>query len=333
MDIYKVIGEYLTKGMCGTIATIVEKIGATPQGIGAKMFIGEDGRIFGTIGGGCMEAEVWQESRKMLVSKEGRLFHYSLDGKQVEDEGMICGGSIDVFLEVVLERYSETYKSIAYFQKRGIRALIITRFGKNGFSKSLFTLNGEVIGDTLENNMAETFQNLFYEKKPTILNDMIVEPIEITSNLYIYGAGHLSQFISKLAKMMDFNVIVIDDRKEFANRERFPEADEIIVNDFNNITQDDGNDGERYVVIVTRGHKHDAVVLKEVLKRNNRYVGMIGSKRKTKIIFDHLNTCGIEEKLLQTVHAPIGIDINSETPQEIALSIIAELVKARGEKN
>lgn len=123
---------------------------------------------------------------------------------------------------------------------------------------------------------------------------------------------------------------MVDDRRDFANNDRFPEADEIIVDDFDFLSQHLPTDSESYAVILTRGHKHDAIVLEEVLKVPHRYIGMIGSKRKVHMIYEALKAKGVDEKLLSGVHAPIGIDIKAETPEEIALSIVSELVKVRG---
>ena len=170
----------------------------------------------------------------------------------------------------------------------------------------------------------------FNEKKPKLLKGLVIEPLVPSSVLYIYGAGHISQPIAKIAKMVGFYVIVMDDRRDFANQERFPEADEIVVDDFDFLSQHLPMDADPYAVIVTRGHKHDAIVLEEVLKAPHRYIGMIGSKRKVHIIYETLKAKGADEKLLAAVHAPIGIDINAETPEEIALSIVSELVKVRG---
>ena len=328
-NIYAVIDEYLDRGETGVLATIVKRTGATPQVAGAKMFIGADGKIFGTVGGGCVEAEIWQNSRNVLKTREAGIVRYALDGKGVEDDGMICGGNIDVFLEPVDEKYRDLYRHIAQSRKEGKRALTITSFGAHEFSKTLCTIQGESIGDQM-GDAEEVIKSLFHEKKPKVLEDRIVEPILTTSTLYIYGAGHVSQFISRLAKTMDFTVVVIDDRGQFADRERFPEADEVIADDFENVLKYIDDDGEAYAAVVTRGHKHDALVLEKILTKPHRYIGMIGSKRKIRIIFDYLEEKGFDPEFLKCVHAPIGVDINAETPQEIALSIVAELVKVRG---
>ncbi|HVN97468.1 MAG TPA: XdhC family protein [Syntrophorhabdaceae bacterium] len=330
-NIYVVIDEYLDRGESGVLATIVKRTGATPQGAGAKMFIGADGRMFGTVGGGCLEAEIWQNSRKILKTKEADVFRYVLDGKNVEDDGMICGGNIDVLLEPVDEKYRDLYRQISGFKAQGKKAVTITSYGARGFTKTLCTSEDELIGD-LTGHEKDIAAPVFHEKKPTVLDNRVVEPIVSSSTLYLYGAGHVSQFICRLAKTMDFAVTVFDDRVEFANRERFPEADNVIVDDFGNALKYADDEDNIYAAVVTRGHKHDALVLEQILTRPHRYIGMIGSKRKIRIIFDYLETKGFGESLLQSIYAPIGVDINAETPQEIALSIVAEIVKVRGGK-
>ncbi len=162
---------------------------------------------------------------------------------------------------------------------------------------------------------------------------IVVELVAVPPHLYIFGAGHVSRYISMTAKMAEFDVTVIDDRESFANKERFPEADEIIVEEFEPLFRHLSMEPDSYAVIVTRGHAHDALVLEEVLKKPCKYVGMIGSKRKTQIVFDHLKASGVDGSTLQQVHAPIGIEIDAETPQEIAVSIVAELIKARRDRN
>jgi xanthine dehydrogenase accessory factor len=159
--------------------------------------------------------------------------------------------------------------------------------------------------------------------------DVFIEPLLPQPTLYIFGAGHISRFISKIAKMIGFMVVVIDDRAEFANAERFPEADEIFAEDFpqafSKVTVNDSS----YIVIVTRNHQFDEKVLEWAVQTDARYIGMIGSKKKNEVILAHLSTKGVPKKRLEEIHAPIGLDINAETPEEIALSIMAEIIKVR----
>lgn len=330
MGIYETIVDTLAQGKRGVLATIVRRIGATPRDAGAKIFIEEGGKLSGTIGGGCVEAEAWQEAQEILNSGKPKFFHYAMNGQQVEDEGMICGGSLDIFMEPVFARHKELYKSILSSEQRGERGIVITRFEGASYTKTLVKTNEELKGDELDREIIVQLKDRLNDKKPSLVNGMIVEPLVPSSTLYIYGAGHISQSISKIGKTVGFRITVLDDRGDFASRERFPEADEIVVDDFEFLSQHIPHDGESYAVIVTRGHKHDAIVLEEVLKLPHRYIGMIGSKRKVHIIYEALKAKGVDGNLLADVHAPIGIDINAETPEEIALSIVSELVKVRG---
>ena len=156
--------------------------------------------------------------------------------------------------------------------------------------------------------------------------DIFIEPILPQPTLFIFGAGHIPHSISKIAKMIGFKVIVIDDRVEFANPERFPEADEILAEDFSAALSRLRINASSYIAIVTRGHQFDEKVLEWAVKTEARYIGMIGSKKKNEVIFAHLLSKGISTDILERVHAPIGLDINAETPEEIAVSIVAELI-------
>jgi xanthine dehydrogenase accessory factor len=329
LDIYEAVEDYLSRGRRGALATIIRKIGAAPREEGAKMFIGDDGRFFGTVGGGCVEAEVWQAAKNVAKTQAVKILHYRMDGKTVENEGMICGGNVDIFLEPIHERYRTLYAEVRDFEKRGKNALIVTRYSEDSFHKSLVREDGSFAGDDPEEPAGRSLQSYLSEKRPITSEGTVIEPIVSSSLLYLFGAGHVSQYVSRVAAMVDFNIVVIDDRSDFANDERFPEAQEIIIDDFLNVFDRLTFHGNEYVAILTRGHKHDALVLEEVMKKPTRYVGMIGSKRKTKLILDHLKEKGFEENALKSVHAPIGLGIEAETPQEIAVSIVAEMIKVR----
>jgi xanthine dehydrogenase accessory factor len=334
MNIYDLAVRYLSEGKKGMLATVVNKAGAAPREEGAKMFVGEDKKSFGTIGGGKLEGEVIREALESLNTVVARLLHFRMDATAVADEGMLCGGNVDVLLEPVLDRHKEVYEGIRECEKRGIRAVLVTRFEEASLRKSLVDRNGTVWGDGIEKEETAELRDFWDESRVRLVgNDTVVEPLLVYPDLYIFGAGHVSQFLSKVAKMVDFNVTVIDDRAEFANRERFPEADNVIVEDFNEAFNHLDFSRKPYLVIVTRGHTHDALVLEKSIEQPTQYVGMIGSKRKVRVVMDYLREKGVDKEILESVHAPIGIDINSETPQEIAISIVAELIQARGTKH
>ncbi len=159
--------------------------------------------------------------------------------------------------------------------------------------------------------------------------EVLVEPILQTSTIYIFGGGHIGLILAKIGKLIDFNIAVIDDRAEFANRERFPDADLILNEEFAKSFDKLNIDSQSYIVIVTHGHKNDEQVLEQAVRTPARYIGMIGSKSKIKTVFNNLLNKGVDNSLLQAVHTPIGLEIYAETPEEIAISILAEIIKVR----
>lgn len=329
MDLYSLISDHLAKGKNGALATIVEKIGAAPRDQGAKMFITAEGDIFGTIGGGAVEAQTRLEAIKVIETERHRMLVFKMDGKSAAEEDMICGGNISIFIEPVEARHKEVYDAVSNAVKRCTEGFIVTRYTDAEISKSLFTLAGATVGDALDE---ETKARISDTGRGVIFSPgFLAIPLLVRSALYIFGAGHVSQHIARIAGMVNFDITVIDDREEYCNAGRFPDARETIVVNFNAAFKDLLFSGSEYVVIVTRGHKHDALVLKQVLRRPVRYIGMIGSRRKTAMVFDHLRSEGIEDTLFTQVFAPIGLDIGAETPEEIAVSIVAELIHVRSQ--
>lgn len=327
MDVLKVLGECVRQNQKGALATLVKRKGAAPREVGAKMVITGDGRIYGSIGGGCLEADVYEEAKRVIASGSPKILHFRLDGKAVEEDGMLCGGNIDILLEPLLDRHREIYERIGTIRPKGV---VVTRIGEE-YSKTLIETSGRAYGDPLPLAL-EKIMPFFGTTDILFLEDgTIVEPIVFPPNLYLFGAGHISVFIAKVAKMVDFEVTVIDDREEFASRERFPDVASVIARSYKDVLREMEFSENDYVVIVTRGHKHDAFVLEKVLATNPKYIGMIGSRRKVKAIFDHLLKKGFSEEELRKVYAPIGLEIGADTPQEIAVSIVAQLIKVRSE--
>lgn len=328
MDLFDELKSYLSQGKGAAVATVVSKAGAAPREVGAKMLIGADGRSFGTIGGGCVDAEASLQARMVMQAAAPLFIRYSMNGNVAEEEGMICGGTVEIFVEPVLPRHTAVWETAAELIKQRSDAVLVTICGSETFSKTLFRKDGSYSGDTTD--IAPGKLEKYLKSETLILeNGVLIEPLVRPEIVYVFGAGHISQFVAKIASLMDFSVVVIDDRWSFANKEMFPEAGEIVVDDFSDVVTRLSFTGSEYAVVVTRGHKHDATVLEKILERPAKYVGMIGSRRKTKLVFDHLAAKGISSEMLRRVHAPIGLDIGSETPQEIALSIVAQLVEAR----
>lgn len=331
MNIYKIIKEHLEAGGSGVLATVINRTGSAPRDAGAKMFVAADGSSYGTVGGGALEYEVLREADAEKEIKKAVIIHVRMDAKTVADEGMICGGNVDVLLEPVSDKYLDLYSRLAIMEDRGGRGVVITGLEDVVFKKTLIEDTLDITGDLVDEARAQQCLQFVAGGIPVVSPDrtFIIEPVVPRLPLYVFGAGHISRYIVKMAKMVDFYVVVADDRKEFANDERFPDADEIMVGDLAGVFSSLTFTGNEYVVIVTRGHSHDADVLKEALSKDTKYIGMIGSKRKVKMIFDLMKQHGFDESAISRVYAPIGLSINAETPQEIAVSIVAQLIQIR----
>jgi len=253
VDIYEQIVNLRQQGRRGAVATIVNVRGSIPSFETAKMLVRDDGSIVGTVGGGCVEAEVWQAAREVMESEKPRTLTFNLNQNPKYDTGLVCGGTLDIFIEPVLP----------------------------------------------------------------------------PAALYIFGAGHVAFSLYRAATNAGFDVSVIDDRESYANRQRFPEAKEVIAENYEQAMARLSPSETSYIVIVTRGHRDDMRVLRWAVQTQARYIGMIGSKRKTITIFRELVKEGIPESLFERVHAPVGLDIGAITPEEIAVAITAELIAVR----
>ncbi|RPJ02387.1 MAG: XdhC/CoxI family protein [Deltaproteobacteria bacterium] len=354
-DIYSEILKSLRKGGKAALATIISRTGSAPRAVGAKYLIHGDGSSVGSIGGGCVEAEVWQRAQGVMERGEGDVLRFKLTAEQLAEGGLICGGNIDIFIEPLKEAFLEIYREIQKMKRKGGAGVLATlvsvdgKFPKAVGSKALIKPSGGmsgslVEGQGLEERILGEVEKTLKEKRPVLLVlqaekeespwksiEVLLEPVFSEPTVYVFGAGHVSEQIVPLAKRVQFKVVVIDDREMFANRERFPDADEIIVTEFERSFDRLEIDDSSFIVIVTRGHLYDGFVLGQAVKTRACYIGMIGSKKKIRILYHELMKQGVSKETLEQVHAPIGLDINSETPEEIAVSIVAQLIKVRGE--
>ena len=333
------------------LATLINRVGSAPRAVGAKYLVKEDGTSFGTIGGGCVEAEVWQGAQEVIKKGDAGVLHFDLTAEQLAAGGLICGGTVDIFLEPLGEGFLDIYREVARIKQSGGSAVLATFVSidhapvKGEGAKILVRPSGEKIGrlshgEELEQRILRESEVVLRENQPRIMTvdlekkkvEILMEPVVSEPTVTIFGAGHISQQLSPIAKKVHFKVVIIDDREVFANRERFPEANEVIVSEFEKCFDRCVIDESSYIVIVTRGHLYDGFVLEQAIKTQARYIGMIGSRSKIQILYRNLMKKGVPKAALDRVCAPIGLDINSETPEEIAVSIAAELIKVRGEK-
>jgi xanthine dehydrogenase accessory factor len=350
-NLYAEIVKALEKKERVALATLINRVGSAPRAVGAKYLVKQDGTSFGTIGGGCVEAEVWQGAQEVIQKGHAGVVHFDLTSEQLAAGGLICGGTVDIFLEPLGEAVLDIYREVARIKQKGGSAVLATLVSMdhapvNGEgTKILMKRSGEKIGylsfgGDLEEKLLKESEVVLRENQPRIVAvdlekkklEILMEPVVSEPTVYIFGAGHVSQQLSPIVKKVHFKVVIIDDREVFANRDRFPEADEVIVSEFEKCFDRLVMDESSYIVIVTRGHLYDGFVLDQAIKTRARYIGMIGSRSKIQILYKGLMKKGVPQASLDRVCAPIGLDINSETPEEIAVSIAAELIKVRGEK-
>jgi len=342
------------------LATVINVRGSAPREIGAKMIVRDDGQ-FGTIGGGCGEAEVFRKARLMLdEGVRARLAEVDLTGDFDQKEIGTCGGIMDVFLDVWSPGPDlELARRLADAAARNRPAALLTLVdpGANsaaptgartivdpargeGYFKAPVELAkramAQIAARTADGvpaliEISETGgANPVTHIESTGAPRLFLDPITGAQRLVIAGAGHIAQPLARLASILGFHVTVIDDRAAFASRDRFPTADAIVVKSFAEAIADINLDRHCYLVSVTRGHSFDEEVVRAALARSRgAFIGMIGSRRRVKATLDRIAESGIARERLDEVHAPIGVDIGAETPEEIAIAIIAEIIRER----
>lgn len=335
-ELFKRICESLKEGEPLVCATIFGSLGSSPRTSGAKMIIFKDSSIFGTIGGGRLESQVLEKSKEVFSNKKNTTMHFNLNG--LKDTDMICGGEVEVLLEYLDPRDIDIYKTSLQSIEGNKKAQFITVLNKEDLSitRYLCTYSNSCDLEGIDIELYNKLKSNMGEKQLKTVeldnNIYIIESISNNEILYIFGAGHISEKLAKLTKMVDFKTVVIDDRESFANRNRFPSVDDIIILDSFDKDFNIKIDEDTYIVTITRGHACDLKVMKQILKSKAKYVGMIGSKRKRSEICSKLKNFGYVEEDFLRIHSPVGIEINADTPAEIAISIVAELIKVRGEK-
>jgi xanthine dehydrogenase accessory factor len=342
------------------LATVVNVRGSTPREVGAKMIVRDDGQ-FGTIGGGCGEAEVFRKARVLLEDDGGaRLAEVDLTGDFDQQQIGTCGGIMDVFIDLwrpradlgIARRLAEAADhnrpaalltvvdpGTAPTVKLGERTVVdLSRRAApvDGFA-GLGPAAAQQLGERTADAVAALYEvgadgavRPATRVEPSGAPRVFLDPITGAQRLIIVGAGHIAQPLARVGSMLGFHVTVIDDRASFANRERFPNADQIIVRPFAAAIESLELDRHCYLLSVTRGHAFDEEVLRTALKRRNgAFIGMIGSRRRVRATLERIAEDGIPAAELDEVHAPLGADIGAETPAEIAVSIIAEIIRER----
>jgi xanthine dehydrogenase accessory factor len=330
---------------------VIETRGSTPQKAGAAMLVFADGSQSGTLGGGCIEAEVKQRALRVLTAGSGRpdVLTFCLDDNYGWDDGLICGGRMTILTDPLVLLADDGRRAAVTAYYRRFRQLVEEGQGCTEAvgiaeqpvgvpigSRFLFGRDGglvdQLVATTLPELVTRHLVPVHQRPRPSVHQNIAYLPFLPRVTLFIVGGGHVGQAVARLASDVDFEVWVLDDRDRFASRERFPTAQRLLVGDIGatlkEIAQHDLSPST-YCLIVTRGHHHDEEALYHLATTHAGYVGMIGSKRKIKLIYEDLLARGIPEEALAKAHAPLGFAIGSQTVPEIAISIVAELIACR----
>ena len=339
------IADYLKKGRRMVLARIIRQSGSTPRRLGTGFLVFEDGSIRGTIGGGAVEHRVIEAAKQVFTRKQSQILKFRLTGTEVAETDMICGGTVDVFLEPLSPHNRCTcivFEKIQQILSGNCRARYFTLVA-DGIPETAddcrLVIDSE---DTLTGRLdldQKTERPIYDNLTGGIETDLIplgsperalfLEVFGPEDLLLLFGGGHVSGCVAPLAQRVGFKVWVIDDRDEFANKERFPDAERVVVAPFGEVFEQLTVNKRTYIAIITRGHIHDHDVLKAALATDAAYIGMIGSTRKRDMIYHALIEAGIARERLAEVHSPIGLDIGGDTPEEIAVSIVGQLIQVK----
>lgn len=351
-NIYQNLLFRLVRKETVALATIINTLGSTPQIPGSSAIFNTSGLLEGTLGGGELEFDIQEKTKEALKKKQNQLVKYNLNADISAGRDPICGGTVDILIDSKPETHRRAWEKINFSleeRKPGILVTVINKSDANdlniiriwteekSFSEltKILPLKKDKISHIFSKGVSTTLipeeKNMLREKSDSSI--IFIEPLFPLQLLLIAGAGHVGKATAHLGNFLGFEVFVLDDRPEFANKERIPEADHFLVKDIASGIKDFDIDQDTYVVIVTRGHLKDAEALRECIGSKAAYVGMIGSSRKVALMKEKFLKEGwATPEQWERVYAPIGLEIGSKTVEEIALSIAAQLVQIRRRK-
>jgi xanthine dehydrogenase accessory factor len=316
MNVWRAAAELARSGASGAIATVARVRGSTPVPSGTKMLVGEAGRLIGSVGGGCVEAEVIGAALEAQARRQPAMMTHHLNADLAGDLGLSCGGTVDIFVEPVVS--DDAY----------VRVLEAAAGAESGLVRTAVTWNAAA-------GPVKTFETLAPDaprgEPATLTKDgrFVVERIVTAPRVFVFGAGHVGAAIGRAAAAAGFRVVVIDDRAEYADPARFENGVGVLVGDVDAALARYPLSAADAVVIATRGHRNDALILERVATSPAGYVGLLGSRRKKAVVTKGLTTAGVPAKALKRVRVPVGLAIGAVTPEEIAVSVVAELIAWR----
>lgn len=316
------------EGGQGALATVCRRRGSLPMAHDAKLLTALDGRSWGTIGGGCTEADVIVQAHETIRSGRPAIVRHTLNADLAGDVGLSCGGTAEFFLEPVITTpgAASFYDAIAAAVAGRVPVTVRTALDWTAGAVKQARLGDDVlvVGDAEAGDWEPGEQ-----REPLVDAEWFVEPLPRVPRVLVFGVGHVGREIARLAAQAGFYVVAIDDRREFADPDRLPEVEEVLADDFRAVLDRIVLDPDDYVLATTRGHQYDAYIVERTAASAACYVGMLGSRRKKEVIWEALTAAGVPADALARVRVPVGEHIGADTPAEIAVSVVAELIRVR----
>ena len=325
-NMYRKILEKLKNGIDVVLLSVVSSRGSVPRKIGAKMACFSDGESIGTVGGGAIE----HEACKLAFSMSDVCLNknYTLNHNDAEKLGMVCGGEVEINFSYVKSdaKSIELFSQIADAIENRKKAWLLTN-----------TKNGEISliseEEASSQKVADISDNVIKTKVVTLFdNGLYIEPLSNSSVVYVFGGGHISRALCPMLSAVDFDVVVYEDKAEFADKADFCSAQRVVCAPFTQISKNVDITSDDYAVVLTRGHKSDNEVITQILSKHPKYLGVIGSKKKVAFMHEYLQNCGFSKADIESIYSPVGLSIGAVTPAEIAVSITAQMIMVRSEK-
>ncbi len=346
-EIYQRMAELEREGRRYAVCTVVRTVGSTPQVVGAKMIVDDLGRLTGTLGGGCVEGDAFDEARTVLRTGDTSLREYELTEDLAWDTGLVCGGTMWIWIEpgerALMVDGQDMLGDLLVASTGGRPVALATLLRKKGHEiepsgrlvvETDGRTGGALADPALDARAREAAVDALRQGTARVVpldeeNELLIEPVVAKPRLVVAGGGHVGLALARMAMLLEYEVTVIDDRPDFSARERFPDGVEVMQADMVKALETMTIGWNTFIVVATRGHKLDSHCLRAAVKTQARYVGLLGSRRKTILVERMLRDEGVPEERLRQVHAPIGLDLGGHTPAEIALAVMAELSMER----
>jgi xanthine dehydrogenase accessory factor len=318
-------------GGLAALASVVRRRGSLPMSATAKMLITAGGARTGTIGGGCLEAEIIEVANNVLEKRAPAIGRHTLNAELAGDYGLTCGGTATVLIEPVFGDpiLRDVYGAAVDLLARGENGVIITATTWGAGPVKALVAGSSLFG-RVPQQLVEAARALPPEaESPRFLKQFVLDPVNPSPPVVVFGGGHVGAAIARAAAFAGWRVTVVDDRADFADQTRHPTAERTVCCDFHDVSSALPLSPRTYAVVATRGHQHDALIVDQLARRDLRYIGMLGSRRKVALTWKLLESWGIPRERLARVHAPVGLSIGADTPEEIAVSVVAEMVAVR----